>query len=114
MRAYRPLRSFVTCCLLAVLTALGTGLPSHHHGNAMTGVDETRMLSSDHHTHAAQLVEQDDRVPSFGVDVAVSGSVGFDPPTGSEILTEPLPDELPRPQERAPPPGAPRAPPHRA
>lgn len=95
------------------MTALATGLPSHHHPDSMAGHDETRLVSSHHHAHATQLVEQDDRVPSFGMDIAVSASVDFDPPTGPEILTEPLPDELPRPHERAPPPGAPRAPPHR-
>lgn len=103
----------MTVCLLALLTALGTGLPSHHHVEALDADHETRLVSADHHAHATRLVEQDDRAPSGGVHVAVPVSVTLEPSTAPAALVDPLPDELPRPQDRAPPPGAPRAPPVR-
>ena len=113
MRSPRPLRSTVTGCLLALLVALGTGLPSHHHVDAIPSGDVPRMVSADHHAHATQLVEQDDRVPSGGVHVALGTPVAVERIPDDHVGAEPVPSQLPRPQERAPPPGAPRAPPHR-
>lgn len=103
----------MTVCLLALLAALATGLPSHHHGEAINTGEETRLVSADHHAHATQLVEQDDRVPSGGVQVTVPASVTLEPSTAPAVLVDSLPNQLPRPQDRAPPPGAPRAPPVR-
>lgn len=113
MRSSRPLRSTVTVWLLALLTALGTGLPSHHHGEAINTDHEERLVSADHHAHATQLVEQGDRVPSGGLQIAAPVPATMEPGTAVSVLEDPLPDQLPRPQERAPPPGAPRAPPVR-
>lgn len=113
MRPSRPLRSATSCGLFALLVALGTGLPSHGHPDAMATDGETRVVSADHHAHAAQLVEQDDRVPSAGVQVALPRSVSLEPVPAEGARLEPVTTPLPRARERAPPPGAPRAPPHR-
>lgn len=113
MRASRPLRSTVNVCLLALLTALATGLPSHHHADAMAAADETRLVAADHHAHATQLVEQDDRVPSGGMPLATVTSVALARIPADRGLAEPVPSQLPHPRVRAPPSGAPRAPPPR-
>jgi hypothetical protein len=100
-------------CLLALLAALGTGLPSHHHHDTRAASGETWLISADHHTHATRLVEQDDRVPSGGLQGAVATSIAQEPTAPLLVAVETVPDQLPRARERAPPPGAPRAPPHR-
>ena len=111
MRHSGPLRTTTAFCLLALLGALGTGLPSHHHAGPSSPLDREVSLTGDHHSHATQLVEQDDRTPSGApyIAAAATADVELAPPVGP---TTELSDAGPlRPTERAPPPGAPRAPP---
>ncbi|MDT8370348.1 MAG: hypothetical protein RQ745_14160, partial [Longimicrobiales bacterium] len=71
MRRTRPLRS--TAALLLVLSgALSTGLPSHHHEGAEPAEDEVRVVSTDHHSHGTELVEQDKRTPAGAPQIAVT------------------------------------------
>ncbi len=112
MRLSGPLRTVTAFCLLALLGALGTGLPSHHHEGHGSHLDRTLSVTDgDHHSHGAQLVEQEDRTTSGSphIAVAASGEVHLTPPAGP--TTEANDAELPRPTDRAPPPSAPRAPP---
>jgi len=112
MRLFRLVRSGTALCLVALLGALGTGLPSHHHEGATAGADTASYLVAfDHHSHGTLLVEQNERAPSASVELAsrVAVVVGVTPAVGAPadlFESDPL-----RPMERAPPPGAPRAPP---
>lgn len=112
MRRDRCLRSSTAFCLVALLGALGTGLPSHHHEEAPQPSDSlSGVYSADHHTHGTQLVDQDQRVPAAALEFAAPSAL-------TDLL---LPDRMKpvhpprsstfRPMERAPPAVAPRAPP---
>jgi hypothetical protein len=112
MRA-RSLRSITAVCLVAVLGVLHTGLPSHSHElERPEAAGDHATIGADHHQHGTQLVEQAERVQSAPVQLEA-------PPLTTAGMTfstvkyntayhriTPL-----RPLERAPPPGAPRAPP---
>lgn len=112
MRSSGPLRSVTALCLLVLLGALGTGLPSHAHprGNGLADPD-SHIVDVDHHSHSTQLVDQDHRAPSGGQQVAVVAAVvvAFEPPVGPVVEADDT--HVLRPMQRAPPPGAPRAPP---
>jgi hypothetical protein len=99
-------------CLVALLGALGTGLPSHHHEDAPDRSDSLPDVSSaDHHAHGTQLVDQDQRVPATGVEVVAPAALAdllFPMPAAPVDLPR---SNVPRPMERAPPAVAPRAPP---
>lgn len=111
MRLARTLRSTTALLLAALLGALGTGLPSHHHPDTPIPADKHPTVEADDHSHGTVLVEQDDRVQSGPPELPL-------PPerTSAVIATTirvlPAVDRqwLPA-RERAPPPGAPRAPP---
>lgn len=107
----RSIRAATALCLLALLGVLGTGLPSHHHGTTGAPDGETRLLAADHHSHGTRLVEQDDRAPSVGPRDAAVTVVDLDAPAPPRSAPTPAEPRLLRPTERAPPPGAPRAPP---
>lgn len=110
MRLPGPLRSVTAVCLLALFGVLGTGVPSHHHESALVK-EGLQLLTADHHSHATELVEQDERAPSGGPHIAAAPAAGvmLTPPVDNPVEA---PDAGPlRPTERAPPPGAPRAPP---
>lgn len=99
-------------CLVAVLGVLHTGLPSHSHEvERSEAAGDQHRIGADHHQHGTQLVEQAERVQSAPVHLAVPPltAAGVIFPTvkyTSAYYGTPL-----RPLERAPPPGAPRAPP---
>ena len=112
MRIPKPLHSATALCLLVLLGALGTGLPSHSHFAGEAGTErDSHAVTHDHHSHGTQLVDQDHRAPSGGLQVAVVVAVvvAFDPPVDAVVDADDT--HVLRPMERAPPPGAPRAPP---
>lgn len=113
MRLSGPVRSATATVLLALFGVLGTGVPTHHH-EAPAPAEGPLLLSADHHSHGTELVEHDERTPSGGPQITAAAAVGvmFAPPTDTPVETRGA--ELLRPTERAPPPGAPRAPPHSA
>ena len=95
--------------LLALMGALASGVPSHHHGEA----DRAPILvDAGHHGHGVQLVDQADRLTSHGVVAALPAAplveVGdFAPVTvGTDV-----PPVQPVATGRAPPSDRPRAPP---
>ena len=108
----RPFRSVTAAWLVAVLGVLHTGLPTHSHEvERPESAGDHPVVRADHHGHGTQLIEQAERVQSSPVQLAATPltieRVTF--PTISYTATyhnTPL-----RPRERAPPPGAPRAPP---
>lgn len=108
-----PLRSVTAVCLLTLFGVLGTGVPTHSH-EAPVQNEGLQLLSADHHGHGTELVEQDERTPSGGPQITAAPAVDvlFAPPTDAPVEIRGA--ELLRPTERAPPPGAPRAPPHSA
>lgn len=97
--------------LLALSGALSTGLPSHHHGDAGPGNAFVSVASADHHSHGTQLVEQDERTPSATLQMAVASRSDIELPAPPTATVAPVAAGAVRPTERAPPPGAPRAPP---
>lgn len=108
----RSLRSLTAVCLVTVLGVLHTGLPSHSHEpeRSEAAVDHPT-IGADHHQHGTQLVEQTERVQSAPVHLVAPpltpGGVTFPTVASTDAYySRPL-----RPLERAPPPGAPRAPP---
>lgn len=102
-------------CLLVLLVALGTGLPSHSHASGETPVDrDSHVVAADHHSHGTQLVEQDERAPSVGPQLAVSYAVAVTLTLPVVAAVQAAQTDMLRPMERAPPPGAPRAPPFAA
>lgn len=105
------IRSAVASSLLALLGALGTGLPSHHHDPPADPAGQPHLFPADYHTHATLLVEQDERVPSSTSQPALTSTVSAEPasPTGAPLAF--VPKEPLRPLERAPPSASPRAPP---
>jgi hypothetical protein len=118
MRRDRFLRSSTALCLVALLGALGTGLPSHHHEDApelshALSDSLPDVYSADHHAHGTQLVDQDQRVPAAGVEFVAPAALTdllFTIPVAAVDLPR---SNVPRPMERAPPAVAPRAPPFR-
>lgn len=106
------LQSVTALCLLVLLGALGTGLPSHSHADGEVPVERgSHVVAADHHSHGTQLVEQDERATSGGPQLAMlSGAVAVAAPAVITFVQTTHTDVL-RPMERAPPPGAPRAPP---
>jgi hypothetical protein len=108
----RFLRSLTAAWLMVVLGVLHTGLPSHSHEvERPEPPGDHAIATADHHGHGTQLIEQAERVQSASVQLAVTPltleSVTFR--TDRSIAAQhstPL-----RPLQRAPPPGAPRAPP---
>ena len=115
MRHARTSRSWTALSLVILSGVLSTGLPSHHHREQADVSDdaETRLVAGDHHDHGTRLVEQDDRVPVGGPQMAaaVERSVVF---VESPFVSIPRAGvEVVRPKERPPPPVAPRAPPLR-
>jgi hypothetical protein len=111
MRLSGPFRSATAACLLALLGVLGTGVPTHHH-EAPAPSEGLQLLAADHHNHGTELVEQDDRAASGGPHIAAAPAVGVMPTPPTETPVDTRNPDLLRPTERAPPPGAPRAPPH--
>lgn len=110
MRRARPFHA-TAVLLLALSGAMSTGLPSHHHQDAAPADTDVRLVSADHHSHGMQLVEQDERTPS-GTPQMVAASVSeIDLPALPVAPVAPVETGALRPTERAPPPGAPRAPP---
>lgn len=106
------LRRATALCLLALTGALGTGLPSHHHDSPVAQDRTDVSIDADHHSHGSVLVEQSDRVPSSGPQLAVPAIIAVDVISTVVATATRADDEPLRPLERAPPPGAPRAPPH--
>jgi hypothetical protein len=106
------LQSATALSLLALLGALGSGLPSHSHVDRQVPVgQDSHVVAADHHTHGTQLVEQDERAPSGCPRLAEFPAVAV-AVTAAVVSAVQVPDtDVPRPRERAPPPGAPRAPP---
>ena len=99
----------LSCLLLLILGALGTGLPSHSHGVA--GDDHVELVAPDHHGHGVILTEQTDRIPTVAVQLAMpAGTMRIaDRPVLVTFTVPPPQGDLPR--ERAPPSTSPRAPP---
>lgn len=97
--------------LLALSGALSTGLPSHHHGDATPADADVRAVSADHHAHGTQLVEQDERAPSGTPQIAVAPRSEIELRAPGAAAAAPVAVQALRPTGRAPPPGAPRAPP---
>jgi hypothetical protein len=110
MRRTRPFHA-TALGLLALMGALSTGLPSHHHRDSGPADADLRLVSADHHSHGTQLVEQDERAPSNTLQMVtgIASDVDFAAPAALSVT--PTPTRVIRPTERAPPPGAPRAPP---
>ncbi len=111
----RRLRSATAMCLAGLLGVLTSGLPSHSHVDPSPHADFHQVIQGDHHTHGTLLVEQDVRIQTTAPALAVPAVIvtGVVPPA-IETLAEPGSDSSLRPRERAPPPGAPRAPPQPA
>ena len=105
------LRSTTALLLAALLGALGTGLPSHHHPDTSDSADEHPTVEADHHSHGTVLIEQDDRVQSGPPELPLAPE-RTQAIVATSIRVLPAADRqwLPA-RERAPPPGAPRAPP---
>lgn len=113
MRSRSTSRSVTALGLIALLCALSTGLPSHHHGHgAPSGDVGTVLEAGDHHAHGVDLVEQLDRAPQILPHVVPPPVSGFQPATGVERLSDPAPEPLAAPTGRSPPAVTPRAPPH--
>ncbi len=99
----------LSCLLLLILGALGTGLPSHSHG--VSGADVIELVAPDHHGHGVVLTEQTDRLPTVNVLPAVpAGTTSI---VDHAVLAVPIvpPPQGDFPHERAPPSTSPRAPP---
>lgn len=112
MRSRSTSRSVLALGLVALLCALSTGLPSHHHAHGASGGEAGSVVEAgDHHAHGVELVEQLDRVPQTPPHVAASPISGFEPVAGTERLTDPTPEPRAAPTGRSPPSVAPRAPP---
>lgn len=115
MRIRKFLQSATAVCLLVLLGALGTGLPSHSHASGETPVDrDSHVVAADHHHHGTQLIEQGERAPSVGPQFGVSYPAAVTLAPTVVAVVESAQTDLLRPMERAPPPGAPRAPPFAA
>jgi hypothetical protein len=108
----RFLRSLTAAWLVVLLGVLHTGLPSHSHDVERKGSrGDHHRLSADRHGHGTLLIEQAERVQSNPLQLAATpvtiDTVSFPAtPYTATYDRHPL-----RPLERAPPPGAPRAPP---
>jgi hypothetical protein len=108
----RSLRSLTAAWLVVILVVLHTGLPSHSHEfERPESAGDHPLIRAEHHHHGTQLVEQAERVQSAPVHLAATPltRAGVTLSTvryNSAYRNTPL-----RPLERAPPPGAPRAPP---
>jgi hypothetical protein len=109
----RSLRSLTAAWQVVILGVLHTGLPSHSHEfERPESASDQPVIRADHHHHGTQLVEQAERVQSAPVQLAATPltRAGVTLPTvkynSAAYRNTPL-----RPLERAPPPGAPRAPP---
>ena len=108
MRA-RPIFRLQAFLLAALVAALASGPPSHHH----EGPDSGPVLEdAGHHGHGVQLVEQADRLTSHTFDFATptlpSGEVREEPPVVTTVVVW-----APEPVARGQPPPSvrPRAPP---
>lgn len=109
----RSLRSATATWLILLLGVLHTGLPSHsHHSERPDLAPDHQLVSADHHSHGTILVEQAERVQSSPVQLAVTPPSldGVDFFAAVHRLASDQPTLL-RPSGRAPPQGAPRAPP---
>jgi hypothetical protein len=106
------LRSLVASWLVVILGVLHTGLPSHSHEmKRVESAGEHPVVRADHHQHGTQLIEQAERVQSAPVELAAT-PLTFERVTFSTVPYTAAYHNTPlRPLERAPPPGAPRAPP---
>lgn len=112
MRLPGPIRSTTALCLLSLLGALGTGLPSHSHpGVKPSSEPGAQVLTADHHSHGTQLVEQDERAPAGSQQLAARSAVTTAAVRVAWTVVAAPEANVLRPMERAPPPGAPRAPP---
>ena len=114
IRAMRPgpiLRSAIASCLVVLLGALGTGLPSHHHEGPARHADGHHTVDANHHSHGTLLIEQDDRVQSAPPQLAMASQVALDIPLLITRATSGALRDAGPARERAPPPDAPRAPP---
>jgi hypothetical protein len=105
----RPIFRLLALGLATLILALATGAPSHHHERSDLG---PRLVDAGHHGHGVQLVDQDDRLTSQTLDVALGP-----PPTieiGEEaatIIVEFVAPSQPVARSRPPPSYRPRAPP---
>lgn len=106
----RP-RSGLSAALLVLLCVSATGLPSHGHAEDDAAGELPVLIGVDHHDHAVTLVEWQDQTPSTGLQVVVLPTSPTVLPSPSYLPIRATPTTLLRPRERAPPPGAPRAPP---
>lgn len=93
------------------MAALSTGLPSHHHQDPGPAEADLRLVSTDHHSHGTQLVEQDERAPSGTLQMVTRTASDMRFAAPALFSVTPTVARVFRPTERAPPPGAPRAPP---
>lgn len=107
----RPVRSATAFCLVALLGALGTGLPSHHHAGTPDPGGAHPTIDADHHSHGTLLVDQEDRVQSAPPELALPSEIGAELHTATTRVVAFADRHCIPARERAPPPGGPRAPP---
>jgi hypothetical protein len=108
----RSFRSLTAACLVLWLGVLHTGLPSHSHDVERTDLTADHpAVGADHHGHGTQLIEQGERVQSAPVQLVATPNT-IQHVTVPTVRYTAAHHTIPlRPLERAPPPGAPRAPP---
>ncbi|HSM09471.1 MAG TPA: hypothetical protein VLA33_10710 [Gemmatimonadota bacterium] len=111
MRTRKIVRSGTALGLVAVLAALSTGLPSHHHARATPVDPQPHVVSGDHHAHGVELVEQTERVPQILPSLTAVPTLVVE--VSMPVLAVPRPgaENRFRPTGRSPPPVTPRAPP---
>lgn len=108
MRA-RPIIRLQASMLVALIMALTSGVPSHHHGEA--GRDPI-LVDAGHHGHAVQLVDQTDRITSDLVVLALPVAPNEELADLAFVMAVPVvtpPEPIAR--GRPPPSDLPRAPP---
>jgi hypothetical protein len=111
MRCSRTFRSRIASSLVALLGALATGLPSHQHEGSSNHADQHHSIAADLHSHGTLLVDQEDRVQSAPPELAVATELTLEVPVRAVRVVIPAHRDFLSARERAPPPGAPRAPP---
>ncbi len=99
----------LSCLLLLILGALGTGLPSHSH--RVAGDDVLELVAPDHHGHGVILTEQTDRIPTVAGSYALPAGTTKIADRPVLVATADPPSQGDLPHERAPPSTSPRAPP---
>jgi hypothetical protein len=108
MRARRTLR-LQAALLVGLMTAVSSGLPSHHHYGAEVG---PALADAGHHGHGTQIVEQSDRQTSeiFGVALPPPPTARLDEASAPAVAPLATTSRL-RARGRSPPSSRPRAPP---